>query len=149
MREIDHFVALPGSRAGRVVIATRAARAPVVEVRGCLLAEQFELAGGGWLLWLTDDSPHDEGLHVHLLDAAGTVEDSLEAGADFAAGILKFQRIGEQAVEFGFFLNDVTYRLEVGTLPRRQFRLPAGWKYEHRFRRHRLFVSVLPTTHKA
>lgn len=148
MREIDHFVALPGSRDGRVVIATHATRAPVVEVRGCLLAAQFELADGGWLLWLTDDSPHDEGLHIHLLGHAGTVEDSLEAGADFAAGILKFLRIGQQTVEFEFFLDGSAYRLDVETAPRRRFRLPAGWKYAHRFRRHRLFVSILATTRK-
>jgi len=145
MREIDHYVAASSDRAGCCVIAARQDQARVAEVRGCLLEAQFELADGSRLLWLTDDSPHDEGLHIHLLGEAETVEDSLEAGTDFAAGILKFIQIGERTIEFSFFLNAATYRLEVGVAACQRLRLPAGWRYERRFKPHRLTVSVTHT----
>ena len=83
------------------------------KVKGTILEAQFELANGWILIWLTDDSPYDEGLHIYLVDKKDTILDALEAGADFTPGILRIGRTGKDWLEFEFFSNDSLYRLEV------------------------------------
>jgi hypothetical protein len=112
-------------------------------VDGSVLDAQLELGDGTALVWLTDDSPFDEGLHVYLVAPNGTVEDALEAGADFTAGILELRSMGDDWVEFRFFKNDTVYRLEVNRTPELRLRLPAGWRYKERLRAHRLSVREL------
>lgn len=114
-----------------------------MEVDGALLEAQFELDDGSRLIWVTDDSPYDEGLHIYLLGPDDTASDSLQAGADFTAGILRFAQIGDSSVDFEFFKNSVLYRLEIERSPRRRLWLPAGWKYEHPLSKHRMVVSEI------
>ena len=111
-------------------------------VRGALLEAQFGLGDGSALLWLTDDSPYDEGLHVYLLDQAGECVDALDAGWDFTPGVLSIDRFGDDWLEFRFFKNETTYRLEIRPQPRVRLRLPLGWRYQHWLRGHRLIVST-------
>lgn len=112
-------------------------------VAGVILEAQFDLADGSSLLWLTEDSPYDEGLHVYLIGRGGELEDALEAGATFAPGLLEIRATGEDWVRFAFFRNEREYRLEVG--PRARFRMfqPLGWRYPRRLARHRLAVHSL------
>jgi hypothetical protein len=111
------------------------------EVYGAILKAQFELPDGTFLLWLTDDSPYDEGLHIYLLNHDEALEDSLEAGADFTAGILQFKQLGDYWVDFSFFNNDSLYRLNVLDRSSLLVLSPRGWKYTNRLRRHRLHIS--------
>jgi hypothetical protein len=110
-------------------------------VSGVLLVEQFDLGDGSSLLWLTEDSPFEEGLHVYLLGREGELEDALEAGATFAPGILKLKATGEEWVEFEFFRDEVIYRLEVERDARLRLCVPTGWRYEKTLERHRLRVT--------
>jgi hypothetical protein len=113
-----------------------------VTVDGLLLEAELELDDGGALLWLTDDSPYEEGLHVYLLDSGGELEDALEAGAHFTPGVLKILRSGEDWVEFRFFPGDSIHRLELMRRATFRLRLPAGWRYKRLLRKHRLRVQV-------
>ncbi len=126
----------PGS-----VTVLRDGTAVATKLPGQRLEAQFELRDGRSLLWITDDSPYDEGLHVYLVDAGGHLEDAVEAEAPFAPGILRIERTGADWVEFQFFKNDQRYRLTV-TDPRWRFRLPAGWSYRPRLGVHRLRVET-------
>src|SRR5262249_47197936 len=123
MRSIERYSLVLPTGTGRRAVLEERDGAGRLEVDGTLLEAQFELGDGSRLIWLTDDSPYDEGLHVYLLGPGNVVEDALEAGADFAAGILKFRRIGSRSVEFQFFLNTSLYRLEVAQAALR-IRLP-------------------------
>jgi hypothetical protein len=110
--------------------------------QGLVLEKQFELPDGSFLLWLTEATPYEEGLHVYLVDDDGEVEDAVEAGAGFAAGILHILQIGPDWVDFEFFMNRNHYRLHVAESAIRLF-LPAGWKYKNLLSRHRLFIELL------
>ncbi|WP_437277940.1 hypothetical protein WME90_43055 [Sorangium sp. So ce375] len=114
-----------------------------VAVDGVCLEAQFELSDGSALLWLTEDSPYDEGLHIYLLGQNGCIEDALEAGADFTAGLLKIGELGGDYVNFEFFTNMNVYQLNVTRKPGLRLRLPAGWKYKHWLKSHRLTLSIL------
>jgi hypothetical protein len=142
MKAIDRYsLAPPGTKARRAMLERRGGTR-AVEVDGTVLEAQFELDDGSTLVWLTDDSPYDEGLHVYLLDPEDALQDAVEAGADFAAGILKLLETGTSWVEFQFFLNAATYRLDVFAKARLRFRLPAGWKYKALLKAHRLAIST-------
>ncbi len=110
-------------------------------VDGKILEAQFELNDGETLLWLTDDSPYDEGLHVYLINRDDEAEDALEAGAVFAPGILQIISAKENAVIFKFFKNDVKYKLSVEKQPRIKFSLLEGWKYKSLLAKHRLTIK--------
>lgn len=140
MQPVDRYTLLQPRFEGRRAVLGRDGRTTSVEVDGSLLEAQFELEDGRGLIWLTDDSPYDEGLHVYLLGRDDSVEDALQAGADFTAGILKFRGFGPRWVEFEFFLNSTVYRLEVGETAGFRLRLPAGWRYKSPLRLHRLVL---------
>jgi hypothetical protein len=111
-----------------------------------ILEAEQELEDGRQLVWLTEASPYEEGLHVYLLSAAGEILDEIEAGADFAPGILRIEALGSSSVHFTFFKNDVRYRLDVAPRPKLFRPLPTGWRYKRRFRRH--FLVVRPDRKK-
>jgi len=111
------------------------------EVEGVLLEEQFLLADGNAVLWLTEDSPHDEGLHIYLVDAQASIVDAMAAGAAFTAGVLEIKSFGDEWCEFEFFRNHVLYRLIVDREPVFRLPLPTGWRYKRAFRKHRLSLQ--------
>jgi hypothetical protein len=87
-----------------------------VRVDGIVLEHQLQI-GPGHLLFLTDDSPFEEGLHIYLLDRDMHVIDGLELGAPYAAGTLgDVTREGDTAVSFSFFGGD-RWQLEVNEKP--------------------------------
>ena len=114
-----------------------------IRFAGQCIEAQFSLADGAVLLVLSDDSPYEEGLYVHLLDALGTVIDSILGSSPYASGIFKFKASGNNWMDFNFFSNDVTYRVSVLEASRFRFILPTGWKYQHRLNKHRLTVDAL------
>ncbi len=112
-----------------------------IVLKGSCIEAQFELESGDVLLWLSDDSPYDEGLHIYLLGGGVRILDVIEAGADFAAGLLRIHASGAKWVRFEFFTNDVEYRLDVFDRPVFRRRLPSGWRYGKWRWRHRLVVT--------
>jgi hypothetical protein len=148
MRATDQYSLVSTNQDGRRAVLKRQGQTQVVEVDGTLLEAQFELDDGSRLIWLTDNSPYDEGLHIYLIRQDGIPEDSLQAGADFAAGILKFREVRSWSIDFEFFLNSVVYRLEIEQTPRHRLWLPAGWKYKHPLKKHRLVISQAGTDSK-
>jgi hypothetical protein len=147
MRPVTRYSLQASERSDRHVLA-RDGRTLAAEVDGSVLDTQLELADGSALLWLTDDSPYDEGLHLYLLGPEGLVDDALEADADFTAGVLELRSTGEDWVEFAFFRNSTVYRLDIASTPQRRFRLPTGWKYKKRLGAHRLVVREVDRTRK-
>jgi hypothetical protein len=143
MQVVTRYSLIKAKHENQYSILARDGRVLDVEVEGIILEAQFELEGGCVLIWLTDDSPYDEGLHVYLLDQNDTISDALEAGADFAPGILKIANSGDDWVEFEFFSNDSIYRLEVAKEASLRLLLPAGWKYKKFFSLHRLQVQEM------
>ncbi|HYP25396.1 MAG TPA: hypothetical protein VE262_01645 [Blastocatellia bacterium] len=140
MRKVNLYSLFISDRENHRAVLERDGRALPVEVDGVILEAQFELSDGRVLLWLTDDSPYDEGLHVYLLGRDDRIEDSLEAGAVFVPGILKIGESGEDWVEFEFFKNEIFYRLEVSNEAGVRLFLPAGWKYKKLLSTHKLAV---------
>ncbi|WP_053067052.1 hypothetical protein [Archangium gephyra] len=142
MREVQRYSLVEVDPASHLVRVTRDGVPLGFTVTGVRLEAQFELGDGSGLLWMTEDSPYDEGLHVYLLGRDGGLEDALEAGATFSPGILALRSLGAEWVEFEFFQNGFLYRLEVAK--QAGFRLfpPAGWKYKRRWAKHRLAVTV-------
>jgi hypothetical protein len=89
-----------------------------VRVDGIPLEAQWRV-GSGYLLFLTDDSPFEEGLHIYLLDDGKRVVEGLEVAAPYAPGILTDAATeGDAAVCFSFVGGD-RWRLAVNTTPRR------------------------------
>lgn len=144
MREIQKYSLVDVNRATSLSQLARDGKGIGVSLTGVLIQAQFELPEGASLLWLTEDSPYDEGLHVYLIgNKNDELEDGIEAGATFSPGILEIKATGERWADFEFFQNGFTYRLEV--LPRAGLRLypPPGWRYKRLLSRHRMVVTVL------
>jgi hypothetical protein len=51
--------------------------------------------------------------------------------------------LSDDWIELTFFANECRYRLEVARTAAVRLRLPAGWRYKSRLRRHRLVVREL------
>lgn len=109
---------------------------------GVLLEAQLD-NDGETLLWMTEDSPYEEGLHIYLMGPTGTVIDAMEAGAPFAPGILKIKETGGRSVDFELFQTGALYRLQVEDTLGLRWPAPSGFKYKHPFAKHRLVVKVL------
>lgn len=140
MRTVERYSLMKAEPENRGSMLVRDGKVLGIDVKGTVLETQFELESGLVLMWLTDDSPYDEGLYVYLVDGNDTILDALEAGADFTPGILKTGKLGKDWLEFEFFLNNRIYRLEVTKKAGIRLSLPAGWKYERLFGLHRLIV---------
>lgn len=140
MRSVNRYALANAKGVKGRSILERYSKALDVEVEGSVLEKQYELEGGCVLIWLTDDSPYDEGLHVYLVDQSDSILDAVEAGADFTSGILKIVDTGTDWVEFEFFSNDSVYRLQVTEEAGFRMLLPMGWKYKKAFSLHRLVV---------
>ncbi len=114
-----------------------------IRLEGLSLVQQFQMENDAALLFLTDDSPYDEGLHIYLLESGDTLVDGIEGGAAFTPGIVKIQKTGDTWVEFQFFTNDVVYRLKISSQSRLNISLPKGWKYKKRLQKHQMKVHVV------
>lgn len=90
-------------------------------VAGRVLEAAVE-ADGRYLLFLTDDSPYEEVLHLHLLDGQGSLLDSADLGGPYTTGTFVGPRLLDaQRVGFGFF-DDKDWEVEL--LPGPRLRLP-------------------------
>ena len=105
---------------------------------------------GRVLICRDEGAPYDNLLHVYLQDRDGEIVDALEAGALMADGI--FRVVGEDCdrIDFTYFLNHETYRLEIRETGRPALFpfLPFGFRYKRRFARHFLTVKIWPVTAK-
>lgn len=73
-----------------------------IVVAGAVLEAQFA-RGHEFLLFVTDDCPYEEVLHLYLLDASMAVVDQVDLGAPYAPGILRdLEGVGPECVEFSF-----------------------------------------------
>jgi hypothetical protein len=140
MREVARYSLVEVDPETHRARLARDGKALELAVTGVILEAQFELPDGSALIWLTQDCPYEEGLHVYLIRPDGGLEDALEAGAAYTPGILKIQATGETWVQLGFFGNGVVYRLEVEPRARARWLLPLGWRYKRRLAKHRLVV---------
>jgi hypothetical protein len=94
-----------------------------IRVDGASLEKQWRLAPG-YVIFLTEGSPYEEGLHIYLLDDDRRIVDGLELSGPYASAILKDAVVeGDAAVSFSFFGDD-RWRLDVNPTARRSFRLP-------------------------
>lgn len=109
---------------------------------GLQLEAQFDNEGET-LLWMTEDCPYEEGLHIYLMDATGTVLDAMEAGAPYSPGILKMKEASGRWLEFEFFLTGALYRLEVEDTFGLRWPATRGFKYKSLRAKHRLAVKVI------
>lgn len=90
-------------------------------VTGQVLEAAVE-ADGRYLLFLTDDSPYEEVLHLHLLDGQGRPLDAADLGGPYTTGTFVGPRLlGGQRIGFGFF-DDKDWEVEL--LPSARLRLP-------------------------
>lgn len=75
-----------------------------------------------YLLFLTDDTPYEELLHLHLLDAQGRALDGASIGGPYSSGRFEGPRVlGERRVGFGF-IDEQEWEVEL--LPTWRLRLP-------------------------
>lgn len=85
-------------------------------VDGVVLEKQFAVQGG-YLLFLTENCPYEEGLHIYLLDQEFQVLDGLELGGVYASAILK-DVCAENDVVFTFtFFGNERWRLQLASTP--------------------------------
>ena len=144
MQRVDRYQIAANTDGERSRLVRADAPETSIDVDGRVLEAQFALGHDATLVWLTDDSPYEEGLHIYLLSAAGRIEDAVEAGAAWTAGILEILATSERSVDFTFFRNDSRYRLDVEDSAEIRLLLPAGWRYKTHLQRHRLDVHLLP-----
>lgn len=100
-----------------------------ISVPGLLLEAAFETSDNNRLLWLSDDCPFEEGLHILLLDRTGQVLDAVETKTVYTAGILDIRAVAPDHIDFTFFDRACMYRLTVGHTPKLRLRPPPGWTY--------------------
>ena len=143
MRSVDLYTLAPARDDGPRTLVRRGGPGPGAAVDGTVLEAQFALSDGSALVWLTDDSPHEEGLHVYLLGPDGAVRDAVEAAAAWAGGILAIRSTGDGWAEFDFFRNGSVYRLDVEPTAGVRLLLPRGWRYKSLLRAHRLVVRQI------
>ena len=69
-------------------------RATGQRVAGRLLEAQFPIASeNATVLLVTEDTPYEEALHIHLVNDAGAVLETITVGAPYTPGILKEPRM--------------------------------------------------------
>jgi hypothetical protein len=87
-----------------------------VRVDGVTLEYQLQLPAGH-LLFLTEDSPFEEGLHIYLLNRDKRIVDGLELAGPYASGILRdVMSEPDGTVSFSFFGDD-RWRVAVNDTP--------------------------------
>lgn len=91
-----------------------------VELDGVALMHQGAVSTGT-LLFITEDCPYEEALHVYLVGPDHRVLDALEIGVPYVPGLLtQVQWLGDDEVSFAFPGED-RWRLRVAAEP--------GWRW--------------------
>ena len=73
-----------------------------IAVAGAVLEAQFAMSGE-FLLFVTDDCPYEEVLHLYLIDAGMAVADQVDIGGPYAPGIVRdLEPAGPASLEFSF-----------------------------------------------
>ncbi|WP_157659223.1 hypothetical protein [Thauera butanivorans] len=90
-------------------------------IEGCVLEAALE-CDAGYLLFLTDDIPHEDSLNIHLVSFSGTLEDSARIGGMYSTG--RFEKLQvQQPDKISFrFMGDTIWTLQV--LQKPAFRIP-------------------------
>lgn len=79
--------------------------------------------GDDFLLFLTDDVPFEEGLHICLIDPSGRLLDHVDLLAIYATGTLEeLRRVAEDRMNFRFFDGPP---MQVRVLPKPRLMLPS------------------------
>lgn len=140
----DYRTISTDDRIGRSVLKQLSTGSEIA-VPGLLLEAAYETADGNRLLWLSDDCPFEEGLHILLLDRSGQVLDAVESRTVYTAAFLKIRTAARDHIDFTF-LNEERYRLSVNPSARIRFALPRGWAYPGFRFLHRLTLSAVSGT---
>lgn len=98
-----------------VLIAGRPADSPV---SGSVLeaAVRWSL---GWLLFVTDDTPSEEVLAIHLLDNKGRLLDSAYVGGPYTTGTFSDLRLEPPATVHFRFIDDADWSVRLLDKPKR------------------------------
>lgn len=89
----------------------------IIEAVGAVLDAQF-ISGGRYVLFISEGTPHEEALHVLLLDADVQILDALELSAAYTPGMLRNVSVVQpNAIRFSFFEPGETWHLEVAERP--------------------------------
>jgi len=102
---------------------------------GAVLEEQF-IYKDKYILFITEDIPFEEALHILLLNSDLTILDAIELSAPYASGILN--NISIQApnkIQFTFFDNQIYWILKLLEKPKIQL-----WGNKHLFKRFSPFL---------
>lgn len=127
---------------GRSVLRDRVSGAEI-DVPGLLLEEEFVEASGRHVLYLLDDCPFEEGLHILCLDSRGTIIDRIGNRTAYATGMLDILAFADTHIDFTFFGKSCPYRLTLEASPVMLPRLPRGWIYPGLRARHWMTLTVL------
>jgi len=138
----DYRTISTDDRMGRSVLQQLSTGSEIA-VPGLLLEAAYETSDRNRILWLTDDCPFEEGLHILLLDPGGQVLDAIESKTFYTAGLLNIRSAVRDQIDFTF-IERIRYRLSVGSRPKLRFRLPRGWAYPGLRFFHRLTLSAVP-----
>lgn len=107
----------------------------VIKTTGAVLEAEFAI-GGMYVLFVSEDVPFEEALHILLIDSDLSVLDSAELSADYTPGIFENVAIIEpDMVEFSFFDRTERWRLKILETPRRQL-----WGSKYPVKRHSPFL---------
>jgi hypothetical protein len=89
-----------------------AGRATGSIVTGCVL-EAAVRCEPGWLLFVTDDTPYEEMLAIHLLDEQGKLLDSARIGGPYTTGVFSNLRLDPPATARFNFIGDAGWSVRV------------------------------------
>ncbi|WP_353619165.1 hypothetical protein [Paracidovorax cattleyae] len=89
-----------------------------------MLEAQFE-AADGYLVFTTENTPHEEALHVHWIARDWRVLDAVELSAPYTPAIFANAVLAaSRTVRFTFFDDGRLWSVEVALAPRMQWRGP-------------------------
>jgi hypothetical protein len=92
----------------------------VTQLPGCVLERLYQLENRHYLVFLTDDSPYEECLHIVLLDENYHQLDQVDIFQAYTPGILSnLTVLGSYELEFEFMVS-CRFRLSVDVSPRRR-----------------------------
>jgi hypothetical protein len=106
MRRTEHFSLAPLSVDSSDAELLRDGRACASRIEGRVLEAELELEVDGGelsLLFVTAGTPHEEVLHIYLIDVAGRVLEHEQLGGPYAPGLLaNLEVISDRELRFEF-----------------------------------------------